>query len=718
MDFLVNAYGIFYFFLFGTFLGWFSSNCQAATYIVDPSGLADFEDIQSAIDSVSPGDEIVVQPGIYASGTPEGIDFKGKTITVRSTDPDDPNIVNGTIIFNWGSSASPKRGFIFQTNETVNSVLRGITIAAGYSPDTELEPGNIQPSGGAIFIRNASPTLDRCLIWQNEGGLAAGIFVFGDQAAPVIEHCTFRENTGGSGAALWSSGGAQPILRDCDFLDNHANGYGGAVVLWSPGQHAILERCYFSGNYAGSDGGAIYTYACYDRVTVRDCLFTGNQSYYGGVFYCYDRSNPIIQNCTLAGNIAEMGGAICCYRDSDPSVTNCILWNNDASQGSQIALRSEMGATSIAISFSDIQGGKKGVFAESGSSLIWGKGNMDTDPTFVQEGIWDDSGTPQDFSDDVWIDGDYHLTAGSLVVEKGDPNFVAAVNETDFEGNNRIHYAFADMGAYEYTGLILNKFTLKAGKIRPAGGIAYDSFSLTGRSECSTDDLAAADSILLQIGPWSHTIDTHSALFKQSGSNPKYTYKYSGDEIVAMTLDFSKGSFTAVGKNVDFSGIQAPVDITLSAGPFSQTASASEVIANGVKPVPVQLLVGVENALRVTKCKFTAGPAGGNSDSLSVEGELAVQNTSADMTSSGVTITWGTYSVTIPPSNLVRVGDKWSFKYQKPQSTAIAVSSASFDLEKCTFKIAIKNDAIGNQGSPVSFGLTFGSFNQSVDVAP
>jgi hypothetical protein len=61
------------------------------------------------------------------------------------------------------------------------------------------------------------------------------------------------------------------------------------------------------------------------------------------------------------------------------------------------------------VTFTDVQGGRDGVFVGPDSFLSWGPGNIDIDPCFVQSGFWDANGTPEDMNDDFWVDGDYHL---------------------------------------------------------------------------------------------------------------------------------------------------------------------------------------------------------------------------------------------------------------------------------------------------------------------
>jgi len=84
------------------------------------------------------------------------------------------------------------------------------------------------------------------------------------------------------------------------------------------------------------------------------------------------------------------------------------------------------------------------------------------DPRFVLSGYWDDRNTPDNFWDDVWIDGDYHLKADSPCIDSGTSDNAPV---TDMEGLYRYDvpavintgggtYPFYDMGAYEYAGVV------------------------------------------------------------------------------------------------------------------------------------------------------------------------------------------------------------------------------------------------------------------------
>jgi hypothetical protein len=118
----------------------FVSFSNAATVIyVDVNGPNDpgtgaFEDpfrrIQEAIDSANNNDIVIVAQGVY-TGDPDNrnLHFDGKSITVRSTDPNNPEIAANTIIDPNGAG----RGFSFNSGEDANCVISGLTIRNGYT---------------------------------------------------------------------------------------------------------------------------------------------------------------------------------------------------------------------------------------------------------------------------------------------------------------------------------------------------------------------------------------------------------------------------------------------------------------------------------------------------------------------------------------------------------------------------------------------------------
>ncbi|MFC1783469.1 hypothetical protein ACFL02_07775, partial [Planctomycetota bacterium] len=133
----------------------------------------------------------------------------------------------------------------------------------------------------------------------------------------------------------------------------------------------------------------------------------------------------------------------------------------------------------------------------------------------------------------------------------------------------------------------------------------------------------------------------------------------------------------------------------------------------GKKPIPIRLLSGVADSLRVDKYMFKPGVKKPDTDHLKIEGALTVRDGSIDIANENVLVSWGNYSITLPADNLYRIRQKEAFKFKKPKGADSSIAVAIFNLEKCTFKIIINRADIGAQGYPVDFGLKFGNFNAS-----
>ncbi|MDD5454564.1 MAG: choice-of-anchor L domain-containing protein [Candidatus Ratteibacteria bacterium] len=121
--------------------------------------------LQEAINAAEDGDIIIVTGGTYKGN----INFKGKSLTLTSTNPDSPSLttIEGT-----------SSGSVITIDS--NSVIKGFTITSK----------DINARG--IYIKDANPTIENCAIIGNEAG---GIYST-DNSRPQIINCIITDNTG------------------------------------------------------------------------------------------------------------------------------------------------------------------------------------------------------------------------------------------------------------------------------------------------------------------------------------------------------------------------------------------------------------------------------------------------------------------------------------------------------------------------------------------
>jgi len=196
--------------------------------------------IQDAIDEATDGDEIVVEEGIYH----ESIDFKRKSLTLRSADPNDPAIVAATVI--TGVNQGPV--VTFSGGEDATCVLAGFTITGA---DT------------GVFCSGASPTITNCSITGNGG---AGIELYRG-SNPTITNCCIAANAGaGIQMRIHRMGRLTiynyPAITNCTIVGNLQHGISGGIptvtnsIIWanSPAQIADTQDA-FSVSYSDIQGG-------------------------------------------------------------------------------------------------------------------------------------------------------------------------------------------------------------------------------------------------------------------------------------------------------------------------------------------------------------------------------------------------------------------------------------------------------------------------------
>jgi len=251
-----------------------ANSALATTYYVSEENGT----IQAAINACEDFDTVVIAPGTYQGSGNYSINFNGKAITVRSTDPTDPQSVNNTII----DCESKGRGFVFNTWEKADSKVAGLTIING--------DGMV---GGAIYsYNNSSPSITNCVIRNNSAVFGGGIACINGKSYPVITNCKIIANS-----ALWGGGGiylngSSPTIQNCIISKNVApEGEGGAIYSHFPGNPAIVN-CTISGNVASKSAGAIY---------------------------CFNASNLSINNCILWGDTAPYASEVMVGNQGDPT---------------------------------------------------------------------------------------------------------------------------------------------------------------------------------------------------------------------------------------------------------------------------------------------------------------------------------------------------------------------------------------------------------------
>ncbi|MHC4193695.1 MAG: right-handed parallel beta-helix repeat-containing protein, partial [Planctomycetota bacterium] len=293
--------------------------CAARTITVDDDGPADFNNIQAAIDDSNNDDVVVVFPGTYTGPGSYDIDFGGRAITVRSTDPNDPCIVAETII-DGGN-------FRFAGGEGPNSVVDGLTIT------------RTTGQGQGIECRYSSPTIRKCIIEDCPYG---GMFLRDSNA--VISDCIIRSNGNYFPGGPWGEGilcgyGGSVTITDSIISNNIC--FGGIRRYDSGGSSFSLELtgCTITGNSTEDDGGGI----CLGKsiggsitLTITDCNISGNVADgQGGGIYC-DGAGPsslTITNSTISGNSAAGdGGGVYCGEQVTTTITDCSISNNSAGE--------------------------------------------------------------------------------------------------------------------------------------------------------------------------------------------------------------------------------------------------------------------------------------------------------------------------------------------------------------------------------------------------
>ncbi len=415
---------------------------HAEIITVDDDGPANFNGIQNAIDNSQNGDIIIVERGIYN----ENIHFNNKAVILTGVDPDDPNIIQETII-----SADTGYSISFDFGEGSESVITGFTI-----------------TGQGIYCYGTSPVITKNIIRDCEGSGITGE----NNAIPVISENTITSNglqgiyychgpitnniiTRNNGGIAYCDG---PISNNV-IIENNDKRFGrGGGLAFCDGEVTNNTIAY---NYAAYKGGGCYE--CDGNVSGN--FITGNTSIIsgGGLSDCHG----FVRNNIISGNTCNVGGGLFSCTNV---INNTIVGNRAIETGGALSQCPGYVINNIiAFNRASLVGGIYGSCTNSfnafwsneggnvGGGAVVKTGDVIINPSFAIDGYWDPNGTT-DTSNDFWADGDYHLksTTGrwdpenlmwvtdnlnSMCIDAGDPN-------TDWTRELWPHGKNINMGAY------------------------------------------------------------------------------------------------------------------------------------------------------------------------------------------------------------------------------------------------------------------------------
>jgi len=268
-----------------------------------------YDYIQDAIDEAVSGDEIVAGEGVYW----ENIDFEGKNLTVRSTNPNDLGVVTATIIKGTGNGSVVR----FAGGEGSGAVLSGFTISG---------------SGIGVYCYGTSPTIRNCTViggagiamdlWHRSAPTTINCNIIGIVAVhptaenlrtgAIFDYIQDAINAAVSGDEIVADEGN--YFEDIDFKGKNLR-----VRSKYPDDAEVVRSTVIKGgidNYVvrfanGEGPGAVlsgFTIIGKDKCiycfgtfpTITKCTIVGNGGVAIELWFC---SNPAIIDCTIIGEI-------------------------------------------------------------------------------------------------------------------------------------------------------------------------------------------------------------------------------------------------------------------------------------------------------------------------------------------------------------------------------------------------------------------------------
>ena len=397
--------------------------------------------IEDAIDDANANDVLVGSWGIYY----ENVDFKSKSMTLESEDPEDAEVVGDTIInaiYNKGETGNPQSDW--------DGVDFCDTSGAGLAGFTLIDANEC----GVVCINADSVYISNCVIQGNGGD---GIYV--RNSSVDIRGCDIRDNCSRSNldyCGIYTEGDSDVNVVNCVIADNDGNG-----ITCKESSALITNSTIYGNEESGIKSNA-------SGVIVHNCMIKNNKG--EGISNWYSPFGSIVSltNNIISGNNGHgIYSTIEPYSDCEIEINNNWIYGNGADDsGDGIHISNTYRIDAVIRNNTVVDNSDYGIHSDYATDInvsnciVWGNGNgslhkdsedFDNITYSCIEGGF--AGTGNINSDPCFYDADandFHLDANSLCIDAGDPGFEADANETDIDGEERVVNERVDMGADEF----------------------------------------------------------------------------------------------------------------------------------------------------------------------------------------------------------------------------------------------------------------------------
>jgi len=343
-----------------------------------------FKTIGKGIAEATNGCRVVVNPGIYTGSTNKNLSYSGKELSVVGL------VDNTPVVIDCENSGG---GFVFNSGEGTNALLRGISIINGSSSGIACDNGTptihsivvSNCTGGGLTVEDSEGITVSDSVFSGNGGFGISVWqhtsnftllssrVVGNLGGGGyfnspdvhIENCEFNGNTGWGGFYITSVDGS---VVDSKVINNISDYRGGGVWVSENVEFVNVEVV---NNRAALEGGGIF-HDDYGDILIDSCVIRSNQGATGGGIYSdlwnylgqtshvriensiivenvatgtnwyegggglwlrgFNGNSFEIMNCTVASNHNAYGGGGFLLWSDDVAVANSIFWGNTPDQ--------------------------------------------------------------------------------------------------------------------------------------------------------------------------------------------------------------------------------------------------------------------------------------------------------------------------------------------------------------------------------------------------